>query len=53
VSTTPCSVSTRWPLGFYVGVIAAGFFLLGQAWAAIRRHGTVRARQAAPTLSTV
>jgi len=45
------SYHTNWPLGFYVGVIAAGFFLLGQAWAAIRRHGTARAREAAPALS--
>jgi zinc/manganese transport system permease protein len=47
------SYHTNWPLGFYVGVIAAGFFLLGQAWAAIRRHGTARAREAAPALSAV
>ena len=32
------SYRTNWPLGFYVGVIAAGFFLLGQAWAAVRRR---------------
>jgi zinc/manganese transport system permease protein len=47
------SYHTNWPLGFYVGVIAAGFFLLGQGWAAIRRHGTPRAREAAPALSPV
>ena len=35
------SYHTNWPLGFYVGVIAAGFFLLGQAWTAIRRHGAL------------
>jgi zinc/manganese transport system permease protein len=32
------SYHTNWPLGFYVGVIAAGFFLLGQAWTAIRQR---------------
>jgi len=32
------SYHTNWPLGFFVGVIAAGFFLLGQAWSAIRRR---------------
>jgi zinc/manganese transport system permease protein len=47
------SYHTNWPLGFYVGVIAAGFFLLGQAWAAIRRLGAARAREAAPALSPV
>ncbi|HEX3960069.1 MAG TPA: metal ABC transporter permease [Trebonia sp.] len=47
------SYHTNWPLGFYVGVIAAGFFLLGQAWAAVRRRGTARAREAAPARSPV
>jgi zinc/manganese transport system permease protein len=32
------SYHTNWPLGFFVGVIAAGFFLLGQGWAAARRR---------------
>jgi zinc/manganese transport system permease protein len=32
------SYHTNWPLGFFVGVIAAGFFLLGQGWGAVRRH---------------
>jgi zinc/manganese transport system permease protein len=32
------SYHTNWPLGFFVGVIAAGFFLLGQGWTAIRRR---------------
>ena len=44
------SYRTNWPLGFYVGVIAAGFFLLGQAWAAVRRRGS--AARAVPALST-
>jgi zinc/manganese transport system permease protein len=43
------SYRTNWPLGFYVGVIAAGFFLAGRTWAAVRRHGA--ARQPAPALS--
>lgn len=33
------SYHTQWPLGFYVGVIAAGFFLAGRAWTAVRRRG--------------
>jgi zinc/manganese transport system permease protein len=45
------SYRTNWPLGFFVGAIAAGFFLAGQGWAAIRRRGP--ARQAAPALSSV
>jgi zinc/manganese transport system permease protein len=32
------SYHTNWPLGFFVGVIAAGFFLAGQGWAAVRRR---------------
>ena len=31
------SYRTNWPLGFFVGVIAAGFFLLGQGWGVVRR----------------
>jgi len=34
------SYHTNWPLGFFVGVIAAGFFLLGQGWTAVRRLGS-------------
>ena len=45
------SYRTNWPLGFYVGVIAAGFFLLGQGWAAVRRRGS--AARPVPALSTV
>jgi zinc/manganese transport system permease protein len=44
------SYRTNWPLGFYVGVIAAGFFLLGQAWTAVRWRGP--ASRPAPALST-
>jgi zinc/manganese transport system permease protein len=45
------SYRTNWPLGFFVGVIAAGFFLLGQGWGAMRRRG-YSPRQA-PVLSAV
>ena len=38
-------------VGFFVGVIAAGFFLLGQGWGAMRRRG-YSPRQA-PVLSAV
>ena len=41
------SYHTNWPLGFFVGVIAAGFFLLGQAWTAIRRHAIAPRRSPA------
>jgi zinc/manganese transport system permease protein len=45
------SYHTNWPLGFFVGVIAAGFFLLGQGWTAVRR--LVSARRPAPALTLV
>jgi zinc/manganese transport system permease protein len=32
------SYHTNWPLGFFVGVIAAGFFLVGSGWTAVRRR---------------
>jgi zinc/manganese transport system permease protein len=32
------SYQSNWPLGFFVGVIGAAFFLFGQAYAAARRH---------------
>jgi zinc/manganese transport system permease protein len=32
------SYHTNWPLGFFVGVFGAGFFLLGQGWTGIRRR---------------
>jgi zinc/manganese transport system permease protein len=38
------SYHTNWPLGFYVGVIAAGFFLAGSGWTAVRRRWLGRAR---------
>jgi len=41
------SYRTNWPLGFFVGVIAAGFYLLGQGWTAVRRRApTFRLRSA-------
>jgi zinc/manganese transport system permease protein len=43
------SYRTNWPIGFYVGVIAAGFFLAGQGWTAARRRWSVR--RAAPALA--
>ena len=36
------SYHTNWPLGFFVGVIGAGFFLLGRGWAGARRWLVVR-----------
>jgi zinc/manganese transport system permease protein len=45
------SYHTNWPLGFFVGVIAAGFFLLGQAWTAIRRHAIAPRYAASSTAS--
>ena len=45
------SYRTNWPLGFFVGVIAAGFFLLGQGWTVARRRGY--APRQAPVLSSV
>jgi zinc/manganese transport system permease protein len=32
------SYHTNWPLGFFVAVLGAGFFLLGRGWAGIRRY---------------
>jgi zinc/manganese transport system permease protein len=43
------SYHTNWPLGFYVGVIAAGFFLAGSGWTAVRRRWL--GRRAAPALA--
>jgi zinc/manganese transport system permease protein len=45
------SYRTNWPLGFFVGVIDAGFFLLGQGWTVARRRGY--APRQAPVLSSV
>ena len=32
------SYGTNWPLGFFVGVMGAAFFLFGQGFAQVRRH---------------
>jgi zinc/manganese transport system permease protein len=39
------SYQSNWPLGFFVGVMGAVFFLFGQAYAAARRHLTSTARR--------
>ena len=36
------SYETNWPLGFFVGVLGAVFYLAGRAWAGFRRTRTVR-----------
>ena len=36
------SYHTNWPLGFFVGVIGAGFYLVGRAWAYLRANPVVR-----------
>ena len=36
------SYHSNWPLGFFVGVIGAGFFLAGRAYAAARRRLAIR-----------
>jgi zinc/manganese transport system permease protein len=47
------SYHTNWPLGFYVGVIAAGFFLVGSGWTAVRRRWLARATGAAQASALV
>jgi zinc/manganese transport system permease protein len=37
------SYQTNWPLGFFVGIMGAAFFILGRAYAAARRRLAVRA----------
>jgi zinc/manganese transport system permease protein len=37
------SYQTDWPLGFFVGVMGAAFFLLGRGYAAARQHLAARA----------
>jgi zinc/manganese transport system permease protein len=32
------SYETNWPLGFFVGVMGAAFYLAGRAWATVRRR---------------
>ncbi len=36
------SYETNWPLGFFVGVLGAVFYLAGRAWVTVRRTRTVR-----------
>jgi zinc/manganese transport system permease protein len=38
------SYETDWPLGFFVGIMGAAFYLLGRAWATVRRSRAVRSR---------
>ena len=40
------SYETNWPLGFFVGVLGAVFFLAGQAWSAQRGRRVRRPRGA-------
>ncbi|MBV9208656.1 MAG: metal ABC transporter permease [Actinobacteria bacterium] len=42
------SYQTNWPLGFFVGITGAGFYLFGRAWAAITRPA--RGLQAPPAV---
>jgi zinc/manganese transport system permease protein len=46
------SCRTNWPLGFFAGVIAAGFFLPGQGWGTVRRRGPARALSPVPLSRT-
>ncbi len=39
------SYETNWPLGFFVGVLGAAFFLAGQAWATLRGRRVLRSRR--------
>ena len=43
------SYETDWPLGFFVGVMGAAFFLAGQAWSSIRQTRLVSANTRAAT----
>ena len=40
------SYKTNWPLGFFVGVLGAVFYLAGRAWVTVRRTRTVRVGRA-------
>jgi len=40
------SYETDWPVGFFVGVLGAVFFVTGRGWAAWRRSGVGRAERA-------
>jgi zinc/manganese transport system permease protein len=38
------SYASNWPLGFFVGIMGAAFFMLGRAYAAVRRRTAVPAQ---------
>ena len=42
------SYQSNWPLGFFVGIMGAAFFLLGRAYATTRHRLAVRASAATP-----
>ncbi len=42
------SYQSNWPLGFFVGIMGAAFFLLGRAYATTRHRLAVRASTATP-----
>jgi zinc/manganese transport system permease protein len=42
------SYETNWPLGFFVGIMGAAFYLVGRGWAAIRQTRAVRAHAPMP-----
>jgi zinc/manganese transport system permease protein len=42
------SYETNWPLGFFVGIMGAAFYLVGRAWATARRARTSRAQAPVP-----
>ncbi len=46
------SYETNWPLGFFVGVLGAVFYLAGRAWATLRRTRTVRSGGPVPAAVT-
>ncbi|HWG12427.1 MAG TPA: metal ABC transporter permease [Streptosporangiaceae bacterium] len=47
------SYETDWPLGFFVGVLGAVFFLTGQGWSSIRRTRVPRSRRGASVAASV
>jgi zinc/manganese transport system permease protein len=42
------SYETNWPLGFFVGIMGAAFYLAGRAWVTARRARTSRAQAPVP-----
>ena len=47
------SSHSDWPLGFFVGVIGAAFFLAGRAYAAVARSARIAYPATAPTADSV